>query len=216
MKIAAVAILALSALSCSVVAQQSAPADSGPTLAVTMQFLQDKLGSQGKIRFAKHVLMSPSGNKVDTDETIEVTAVKADARACLLKYHEKSVEINRDSDSLDAKGKLIKKGAPLVVNSENVLKLAGATGIRVQTAEEAFTEGNRYIVLGVPQTFTLTIDPSFFVLAIQTSEKVKVSFYFPDQQIADRVGKAMQHAVDLCMPPPPPPRDDSRKPNEPF
>ena len=209
--------LALLLLSYPAVAQQPTPSGSGPTLAVTMQFLQEKLGGQGQIRFAQHELMSPSGDTWDSNTSIEVTSVRASPQACSLKYHFKQIDTYKDPNFriTNAKGKVLKAGAP-IENEEHELVLSTVIGIHALAAGEYLSDGVQATANGVAQTVTFTTDPPVFVVTVQTPEKLKKVFFFPDQQIAERVGKAMQHAVDLCKPPTPPARDDSRKPNEPF
>ncbi len=68
-------------------APASKPADNGPSLAVTMQFLQGKLNEQGKMSWATHYHDSADNTNWIYQFTFEVSKVVADAAACTISYH---------------------------------------------------------------------------------------------------------------------------------
>ena len=63
------------------------PADSGPSLAVTMQLLQDKLNVQGKMNWTTHYHDSADNTNWIYQFTFEASKVVADAAACTIAYH---------------------------------------------------------------------------------------------------------------------------------
>ena len=60
----------------------SKPADSGPSLAVTMQLLQSKLNEQGKLSWTTHYHDSADNTNWIYQFTVEAGKVVADAAAC--------------------------------------------------------------------------------------------------------------------------------------
>jgi hypothetical protein len=180
-EILAAALLAATTLS--LAAQQTAapptkPAGSGPSLAVTMQFLQSKLNEQGKLNWATHYHDSADGTNWTYQLTFEVSKVVADASACTIAYH---YDITRDGVQLN--------DTDTSFNLHDVEDMTLTTGDQRQNRNDA-AAGHT--------TWDAKVDPPVFDLIVRGQEKAEFYFFFFDEDTANRVTKAMGHAVELC------------------
>jgi hypothetical protein len=103
-------ILALTLTAFSLVSAQQAvspppkPADGGPSLAVTMQFIQDKLNQHGKINFAEYVQDNAAGNDWIVQQALEIVNVVIHPESCIISYHFKEwTNNNIGTEVADAK-----------------------------------------------------------------------------------------------------------------
>jgi len=155
------------------------PADEGPSLQATMKFIQDKLNGIGPVNYITYVHDDVAGNDQNQQSKYEVTRVVADPTACRIGYHAK-VEIN---------GKVNHEG-------DAVFFLKNVGDISVVPGEQAMKEA--VAAAGHP-LWTVKVDPPNFTLKVnRTNSKVFNSFVFFDEQLANRMAKAMVHAVELC------------------
>jgi hypothetical protein len=158
------------------VAQQAA--DSGPTLAATMQFIQEKLSQLGQENYAGYNHDNADGQNWTTQFTTLDTNVVADPAACRISYHEKRTRdgnVTADSDYDFSLGEI---QDVITEPREQLLK-------KVNTAN------------GHP-TWDARIDPPVTMVIAQKAEGTEWYFYFLDSNLAERVAKAMNHAVELC------------------
>ncbi|MGA2633323.1 MAG: hypothetical protein ABSF16_03745 [Terracidiphilus sp.] len=154
------------------------PAGSGPSLAETMQLLQEKLNEQGKMSWTTHYHDSADNTNWIYDYIFEVSKVVADASACTIAYHYKITidgvqKFDRDA-SLDMR---------------DVQDITQTTGDEHQDKND--------VAAGRP-TWSAKADPPHFILIVQGKGNLKFYFYFFNEDTANRVTKAMGHAVELC------------------
>src|ERR1700722_15452767 len=152
------------------------PADEGPSLEETMKFVQDKLNDVGPVNFAQYL----HDNATGTDSThvqlkIERTNVVADSGACRVSYHHK---VGADGS--------------LNPGSDSWFRLNAVVDVAVIPLQQLVER-----VSGHP-TYDTKVDPPVFVLRVGGTDKKHSDFFFFDEQMANRVAKAMVHAVDLC------------------
>jgi hypothetical protein len=152
------------------------PADKGPSLEETMKFIQDKLNAVGPVNFAQYL----HDNATGTDSThvqlkIERTNVVADSGACRVSYHHK---VGADGS--------------LNPGSDSWFPLNAVVDVAVIPLEQLVER-----VSGHP-TYDTKVDPPVFVLRVRGTDKKHSDFFFFDEQMANRVAKAMVHAVELC------------------
>jgi hypothetical protein len=167
-------------------AQQSVPPPpqpapdkpAGPSLDVTMKFIQDKLSEIGMVNFAGYV--HDSANNTDWVQKFSVTFsnVAANPGACTLSYHRLVINNNvREHD-------------------ENVfINLRDVQSITVLLDEQ---DWQMYLVRQGETTKTVKDVPEIIVLDIMMSKGVDHPIRFYEQEMADRVAKALVHAVELC------------------
>ncbi len=157
------------------------PADEGPSLEVTMKFIQDKLNDVGPVDFVIY-----RHNDIQGDDDIgkvraECTKVVADPGTCRVSYHLKyEGDLNfPPPHDYDVEFRLKDVQDVLVVPTDQFLneKAAGA---------------------GHPE-FSYKVGPPVFTLKVRISHAKGVNaVHFLDEEMANRVAKAMVHAVEVC------------------
>jgi hypothetical protein len=152
---------------------------SGPSLAVTMQFIQDKLSGLGQVNYAAYN-HDNAGQDADwvTHFTTTDTNIVADPAACKISYHEKRIKDDKVTSHADFWFVLSEMQDVIIMPREQLLK-------KVNTHD------------GHP-TWDARIDPPIYILAVQKDENTEWYFYFFDQDLANRVAKAMVHGIELC------------------
>lgn len=143
----------------------------GPTLDVTMKFIQDKLNDIGTINF-KIFWQTTNGVSENNNWSIQVSNVVVDPAHCSVQYHWNS----------------------LFPNSDYVLNLKDVEEIKVVTP---FIEVGNGAVSPSAVHSTITTDPALTAVVL-IQPHGKHAFPFTDPEIADRVAKAFNHAVELC------------------
>jgi hypothetical protein len=175
----ALGLLAFSSASAQkVVAPPPKPADSGPSLSATMQFIQTRLNELGNMYYAAYVHDNATGKDWTEQVSVETRNLIADSATCSIHYHLKNTvngPVTYDHDES--------------FNLHDVQSLEVRTGIQHRKRLDA---GD-----GHP-TWDARMDPPLFVLVIRQSGKDTDWFYFFDEDTASRVAKAMLHAVELC------------------
>ena len=179
-------ILAVVMATSTALAQQSVPpppqpaADkpAGPSLEVTMQFIQDKLNEMGTVNFAGYV--HDSSNNTDGVQKFSATIsnVAANPGACTLSYH-----------------RLVLNNGSKEHNEDVVINLREVKNISVLPDEQ---DWQMYLVRNGDTTKTVKDVPDISALVIKLNNGKDPTIRFYEQELADRVAKAMVHAVELC------------------
>jgi hypothetical protein len=155
------------------------PADNGPSLATTMQFIQDKMNQQGKINYALYTHDNAKGEDWPVYQIgIEVTNVVADPATCRITWH-----------------KVTTNGGKVGINRDFSLDLRNVLTFEVRTSMwEAKMEdtANGHPELDKRQ------DPPYFVVTAKLKDNTETPLFFSSEEIANRIAKAMVHAVELC------------------
>jgi hypothetical protein len=141
----------------------------------TMKFIEAKL--PGKVNFMVYVHDSITGRDGTHKESSEKSNIFADADSCQISYH--SLRIVEGATMFDKDVSILLKQIQEIVLMP-----------KDQAKQREAAKG------GHPE-FGFKIDPPVFVLLVN-SPKVNVGFEFYDETLADRVSKALQHAVELC------------------
>ena len=177
------ALLACGIFSIAASGQQSAapaskPAESGPSLTVTMQLLQARLNEQGTMNWTTNYHDSADNSNWNYKFTFEASKVVADAATCTIAYHYTIVRDGKQISDSDAS-----------FNLHDVQDLTLITGDERQN--------NNDLAAGHP-TWNAKVDPPVFDLIVRGKETTEFYFFFFDGDVANRVTKAMGHAVELC------------------
>ena len=172
------------------------PADSSPTLAVTMKFLQDKLGGIGLVSFP------PKDQEGSFVMKEELTEVVADPSVCTLRY---------TKPDLYGQGGVESNSVTVTVPLREVAQ------IRVTPVEVNYGPPVHLLFLDVPKyavtTHQVIIESGKKHVRHESSGKANlVMIYLNDEDVGNRIAKAMQHAVELCVAAAPP----AKKSDEPF
>jgi hypothetical protein len=177
-----VVVLGLMAFSAAV-AQQPVPpppkpAPDGPTLAATMQFIQDKLQERGRLNFAVYTHDNADGKDYIDQYSSEATNIVADPAACTISYHRN-----------------VKRNNAVLADDNVSFSLHNVQDLTVMPAEQDFKK--EYAAAGHP-TWDARVDPPLFLVIARKAGSQGNGFYFPSEELANRVAKALVHAVELC------------------
>jgi hypothetical protein len=162
----------------------AAPTDSGPSLAESLQFIQEKLNDLGKVTFAEF----QSKDNVDyttgiETKTSEISNVVADQNQCRISYH-LSVTISPTPEGTTYR------------NESSVFSLRNVQEIVIRPYEQYETE---WLAKNAqPDWIVRSTSPPMMALIVRQPHGVENVFEFIDANLADRVAKAMLHAVELC------------------
>ncbi len=180
------AILMVAISGAMALAQQSVPPPpqpapdkpAGPSLEVTMKFIQDKLNEIGTVNFAGYV--HDSANNTDGVQKFSATFsnVVANPGACTLSYHR--LVINNGSREHD---------------EDVAFNLRDVQSIAVLPDEQ---DWQMYLARNGDTTKTVKDIPDISALVFKLNNGKDPTIRFYDQEMADRVAKALVHAVELC------------------
>lgn len=154
-------------------------AQSGPGLEETLAFIEDKLNQQGSVNWLTTVQNTVAGaNGSPIQMTWRVSNVTGDPRSCVVNYHTKV--LRSSNQPVEGNGSLslrrVEKLAVMSLQDEN---------------------NNTHARQGHPELIE-SISPVVYTLAVTDIANRIKSFPFGDQDLANRVAKAMLHAVELC------------------
>ena len=185
-------LLSLALLTTSAVPQQSVhspsdpPADSA-SLDDTMKFIQDKLNAVGNVNYAAHWHDYGDGTDGLTQYSFKQSNVAADPASCWIKYHLKIVTGTGLNDR------------------DNGLYLPDVQDLVVTTGEQY---ANKHFLEGQLTLLSLENRSSHLLArgsktgkdepALGVAKAGENVFVFTDEETANRVAKAMLHAVELC------------------
>jgi hypothetical protein len=175
---------ASSANATAAVTQQSVPpspgpTDSGPSLAVTMQFIQEKLNDVGKVSCVMYY-QSADGRTSDTQKDMcgEITNVAADSMQC-------KISVGGSGPGLSLRE----------VQDVVPMPMMQYMAQYVHVSMDHFIPG----VADPIELHPVSVIPSITMLVLRGPHNKELwSYNFTDANMADRVAKAMTHAVELC------------------
>ena len=170
-------LLILPALQAQDVPPPPKPADDGPSLADTMKFIEEKLGSIGRVNQMAYFHDNQIGNDFTNKFSDEETNVRGSVPACSITYHARATRNEEVTEDKDA-------GFPL----KDVQEVAVVT--QEQDLKENVSKA------GHPE-WTVRVDPPVFVLVVKRKSGLN-HFYLYDESLANRIAKALVHAVELC------------------
>jgi hypothetical protein len=154
------------------------PADDGPSLEVTMKFIEEKLGAVGRVSYIAYVHNNKDGSDETLEDTDEITNVRAGVADCRIDFHWSNK--HNDEAAHEADAWFLLKGVQEVVVTSwdrhlNELKSKG----------------------GHPEWVTTRVDPPVSQLVIKFKRDwTEIALY--DESLANRIAKALVHAVELC------------------
>jgi hypothetical protein len=154
------------------------PADSGPSLVVTTKFIQDKLNDQGTFNHLLYVHDDVAGSDWVLRRTLSASNVIVDPGACSITYHWKTTQNGSQVSDSNLSFSLQAVQTISVLTTEQEVKLVDT---------DAGVLGHNY-----------RSDPSFFMLRVARSHTLINTFPVHDEDTANRLAKALTHAVELC------------------
>ncbi|MGA3161549.1 MAG: hypothetical protein ABSC77_10050 [Terracidiphilus sp.] len=184
----------------------AAPADNSPSLTDTMQFIQDKLNEQGRFNFALYTHDNQSGDDASAQYGFEITNIVSSARDCSVSY-----KVNMTSSQKGAHGDTTTK-----TDATQIMYMKSMKAVQVMAADYWWNQ--EMADEGTP-TKIAQVQPGYFLLSrgpaskgvkctrngkpVECSEptvvdRLVLTLSFRDEDVANRVAKAMMHAVELC------------------
>jgi hypothetical protein len=155
------------------------PADNGPSLEVTMKFIQDKVTDEDKLDYTASVSdSSSSGGEWNNQFKVDISNFVADAKACRISFHWRTEVNGKVSDDNDYNLNLKDVRDMIVLTQEQNLK-------QIDTHN------------GHP-AWNSQIRPNLFTLVVRRPKGLENAFLFSEEEMAKRVATAMTHAVELC------------------
>jgi hypothetical protein len=191
---------------------QAQPADSGPTLPATMQFIQEKLSEQGQVGWVEII-----SNGMTRRNFLNVADVMADPAACTLYTTETS-----DTTIDLPKGRALKPGVTAADLRTHTVETDTTSFKQVEkiTIEKLQDITNQAYAEAAHPELTVTLTPPVFYVKLWASNAVfsghtsttkgnqtpvekdvtsKIGgITIRDEDTANRVAKAMTHAMELC------------------
>lgn len=155
------------------------PPDSGPSLEVTLKFVQDKVGDEGKLSYSAAVTdTAQQGVEWTNKFEVELSNPTFNTGACSVSFHWHSVVNDKVADDSNYTINLREVSQVVLLSQEeNQAKVDTRNG---------------------HDTWQSRIAPPLFVLVVQRPKKVENALLFSEKDMADRVAKALVHAVELC------------------
>jgi len=196
------------------VAPPPKPADAGPSREATMNFLQDKLNGQGRVGFVRTA--SNAGGITERDYVL-FSDVVGDSSSCNLNSTV-TVDVSKEvaEGTTDAQGKPVAQ-LKIHVVEKGTIPLKYIEKIVVEGLQEHF---NRMAAQNAHPEVVITITPAAFYLEVIASKPVisfressanndeapevkdrnvpDYGFTIRDEETANRLAKALTHAVELC------------------
>jgi hypothetical protein len=154
------------------------PAPDGPSLAATMQFIQDKLQERGRLNFAVYTHDNADGKDYIDQYSSEASNIVADPAACSINYHRN-----------------VKKNGAVFADDNVSFSFRDVQDLAVMPEEQEFKRA--YAADGHP-TWEPRVDPPLFLVVARRAANQANGFFFPSEELANRLAKAMLHAVELC------------------
>lgn len=154
------------------------PKDTGPSLADTMKFIQDRLSEAAHVNFITYAHDNVKGTDWSIARTTSATNIRADAATCRMDYHWLAKRNDTADEDKDA-------GFPLKMVREIV----------VIPLDQRFKQIDAES--GHPE-ISARVDPPIFVVWIKRSDGASNEINLYDEGLANRVAKALTHAVELC------------------
>jgi hypothetical protein len=153
----------------------------GPALAPTLKFIQDKISQHASLVYQRHL----HGTSQDSilQFAMEVTQVAVDEPGCVFGYHWMAVFAMPGSPDKKAYG-----------NRDERIALRDIEKVEVVPQDELLRRGEKPTDMQ-----TVKVDPAVSALQIHMRDGTtygQIQFY--DGDLADRVARALIHAVELC------------------
>lgn len=150
----------------------------GPSLADTLQFITATVAAQGPVSFSGVVHDPAANTSWSYSRTVTLTNFVADAAACKLSFHFSEQTPGNPNTETDGR-----------------LPFSGIQQVKVESLQDEL------VVLDAKAghaQWQVVLTPQIYVVSAQRPDGTTNDFDFYNSNTAQSVGKAVQHAVDLC------------------
>jgi hypothetical protein len=159
-------------------AASTAAPTAGPTLADTLEFIRARLSQEGKISYAGFMHDGSDNSDWVNQFVIEASGVTADSAACQLNYHWTTSVDGVQKQDFDA-----------------AFHFTYLDHVALTSMEE---DVNRLSANAGHATWVGRVNPSIWVVTAFGPDGAHNVIDFRDAEVAGRVVKAIDHAIDLC------------------
>lgn len=153
---------------------------AGKSLKETLAFVRDRFSGQGEISYKIKLHDSADGSDWSNEMTGRATNVSYDVASCTISYHWTTSSDGKTVQDFDASWDFSKGRKVSVVSREEE--------IRTQASNDGHT------------TWTAIVSPSVWVVTLTFTDTTGVA-NFTNKDTAERVSRAIDHAMDLCHAP---------------
>jgi hypothetical protein len=157
-----------------------ATSDNSPSLEVTMKFIQAKLNEIGQVNYTVTFLDAGGNFTGSSLMSVEKSHIVADAGKCQISYHA-WVQVDRKKNQQS--------------HSDEIILLRDVRNISVMKASQWIHE---YGAGSSMPTGSIAVSPEMYFLIVRQIKSKEDRFAFDDEEMANRVAKALLHAVELC------------------
>jgi len=144
----------------------------------TMKFIQDKL--PGRVNYVVYGHDNVAGADAIIKRSFELTNVSTDADRCHIGYHWRFDNGKHTNN---------------IIDRDDELFLKNVRDVAVMQMDQEINQANAK--LGHPEQ-NAKVDPPIFLVVVVRTNGHSMRFNFYDETLADRVSKALEHAVQLC------------------
>jgi hypothetical protein len=182
------------------ISRQAQPTDNGPSLEVTTKFIQDKLAEQGILHFILYMHNNQSGHDDSAQRSYEVASLNFDSANCKFESHYKIIITDGWTTGM------------------RVLSFQSIKQVQVIPAGDWWTQ--ELTDEGYPMK-TVRVEPPLFMLSLGKphnepgttcktndqpvacpdptwTDRLSMTWSFHDEDTANRVAKAVVHAIEIC------------------
>lgn len=156
----------------------SSKAVTGPGLAETLEFIRGKVSQQGKINYAGTTHDAADSSDWVNQFSVEATNVTADPATCAVKFHWTTAVDGKEAQDFDTS-----------------LEFANLESVVLTSMEQ---DVNRTSAKAGHPTWTTRVNPSIWVVTSTLPDGTNYVVDFQESDLAERVVKAMTHAINLC------------------
>jgi hypothetical protein len=158
---------------------RAAKSGGEPSWEDTMTFIEDKLNQQGAVNYLTTYQNSVDGTVRSQEQSDQFSRVRGDPQSCRLNYHVKT----------------IRSLPPPLVEYDGYLNLRRVEKLAVMSLQDQRNDANARE--GHPEMVQV-ISPAVWVLVVTDPRGIRLEIPFRDEDMANRVAKALTHAVELC------------------
>jgi len=154
-------------------------ANSGPSLEETLSFVEDRLNQQGAVNWLstmQNTVAGASGSPVQL--SLQFSRVTGDVGTCRLNFH----------------SKFLASGQP--TESDAILTLRRIEKLAVMSLQDG--NNGLHARQGHPELVETISPPTISELEITGGANRTWYLVFSDEELSNRVAKALTHAVELC------------------
>jgi len=159
--------------------QSPASGASGPSLEVTMKFIQNKLNGIGAISYTEFRRNTNIYGTWNLSFTNEISNVYTDQERCRISYHRKA------SDQIHT-----------YKDEDKTFSLRDVQDVLVRPREQHQSEW--LAKNGSPSVIVVYTSPPITEVELRHPHGEEDFFLFTDASLADRVARAFSYAIDLC------------------